>query len=136
MDSNGSRDISTADARRALEISIYRHTPRQRPIAQLSGPDMSEHRTEVDGWLALWQLDRHGTRILLVRNLSSSHTLMSATSPTAAPDLAEVRDRFPELSRLWDALRHEYWTAFIAPQANSCRTIRTEGTCGGFRYGH
>lgn len=84
---------------------------------------MSEHRTEVDGWQAIWRLDRHRIRMMLVRNASDSLPLMSVTNPAAAPDLAQMREQFPQLSRLWDAVRHEYWTECLAPQEHSRGTI-------------
>ncbi|WP_433683866.1 hypothetical protein [Nocardia sp. CA-119907] len=76
---------------------------------------MGEHRTEVDGWLAVWRIDRHRIRMMLVRNLASAETLASF-HPARCPDLAQMRERFPKLSRLWDAVRHEYWTELIPAQ--------------------
>lgn len=67
---------------------------------------MDEYRTEVDGWLAEWRIDHHRIRIMLVCNGSDSKPLVCSTS---APDLAQMRELFPKLSRLWDAIRHEYW---------------------------
>ncbi|WP_433602984.1 hypothetical protein ACQPXH_15235 [Nocardia sp. CA-135953] len=84
---------------------------------------MSERRTEVDGWHADWRIDRHRIRIMLVRNLSEAQPLLSAATPAVAPDLADLRERFPELSRLWDAIRHEYWVEFFVPQEHSQGTI-------------
>ncbi|MFJ1457086.1 hypothetical protein [Nocardia sp. N2S4-5] len=77
---------------------------------------MSDRRTEVDGWQAIWRIDRHRIRMLLVRNLSESQPLLSVPAPATAPDLVQMREQFPERSRLWDAIRHEYWTEFSAPQ--------------------
>lgn len=76
---------------------------------------MSKHRIEVDGWLAEWRLDHHRIQMLLVRNTSEPDPLMSVTVPAAAPDLAQMRERFPNLSPLWDAIRHEYWTESLSP---------------------
>lgn len=70
---------------------------------------MSERCTEADGWVAQWRLDRLRIRILLVRNSSDADTLFSAAVDAAAPDLAEMRERFPRLSGLWDAIRGEFW---------------------------
>jgi hypothetical protein len=81
---------------------------------------MNEHRTEVDGWLAVWQLDRHHIRMTLVHNTSQSKALASFT-PAAAPDLAHMRERFPRLSPLWDAVRHEYWTHLVSPGRHPSR---------------
>ncbi|GGL35260.1 hypothetical protein [Nocardia jinanensis] len=70
--------------------------------------------TEAAGWLAVWRLDRGSIRILSVR--SSSGTLVeSAADPRAdIPDLADMRERFPEHTRLWDAIRHEFWADAVS----------------------
>ncbi|WP_063046998.1 hypothetical protein [Nocardia pseudovaccinii] len=84
---------------------------------------MSEHHTEVGGWLAEWQIDHHRIRIMLVHSGSESHPLMSASAPAAAPDLARMREQFPDLSPLWDAIRHEYWAEFFITQEHSQGTV-------------
>ncbi len=70
---------------------------------------MSERCTEVEGWVAQWSLDHLCIRIMLVRNRSGTEALFSAAGDVAAPDLAEMRERFPRLSGLWDAIRGEFW---------------------------
>lgn len=84
---------------------------------------MSERCTEAVGWVARWSLDHHRVRILLVRNDSETNPLFSAPVLAAAPDLAEMRERYPKLSELWDAIRSEYWAEFFTVQENSCGTI-------------
>lgn len=84
---------------------------------------MSERCTEAVGWVARWSLDRHRVRILLVRSESEAVPLFSADVLTAAPDLAEMRERYPRLSELWYAIRREYWAEFFTVQENSCGTI-------------
>ncbi|MEV4129382.1 hypothetical protein [Nocardia sp. NPDC049707] len=84
---------------------------------------MSEHRTEVGGWVAQWRIDHHHIRIMLVRNTSEPHPLMSVSAPSAAPDLVRMRERFPEITPLWDAIRHEYWAKFFVTQEHSQGTI-------------
>ncbi|WP_330252646.1 hypothetical protein OG874_42455 [Nocardia sp. NBC_00565] len=54
---------------------------------------------------------------MLVRN--ASELLISVTTPATAPDLVQMREQFPKLSRLWDAIRHEYWLESLAPQEHS-----------------
>lgn len=67
--------------------------------------------TECDGLLALWRLDSGAIQILEVRNTAGA----AVPLPTPAyTDLAEMRERFPEYTRLWDAIRHEFWTHTIA----------------------
>ncbi|MFF3569226.1 hypothetical protein ACFYXQ_15760 [Nocardia jiangxiensis] len=80
---------------------------------------MSERSTEAGGWVADWSLDHHCIRILLVRNESEAEPLFSAAVLAAAPDLAEMRERFPKLSGLWDAIRGEYWAELSPGQQNS-----------------
>ena len=65
--------------------------------------------TQAGDWLAVWKLDRRRIRILLVQHSSGAQTALPAPGDSSAPDLAEVRERFPELTRLWDAVRHEFW---------------------------
>ncbi|WP_433627834.1 hypothetical protein [Nocardia sp. CA-120079] len=84
---------------------------------------MSKHRTEVDGWVSEWLIDHHCIRIILVHNQSEPNPLISAGSPTTAPDLARLREKFPDLSPLWDAIRHEYWAEFFTTQEHSQGTI-------------
>ncbi|MBY8862378.1 hypothetical protein K7711_38310 [Nocardia sp. CA2R105] len=81
---------------------------------------MSERCTEAVGWVARWRLDHHCVRILLVRNDSEVDPLFSAAVPAAAPDLAEMREQYPKLSELWDAIRGEYWAEVFTAQENSC----------------
>jgi hypothetical protein len=85
---------------------------------------MSEHRTEVDGWIAEWRLDHHHIRMMLVCNTSQPQPLLSVTIPAAAPDLAYLREQYPHLSRLWDAIRHQYWAHLLHPA--SVHTARSE----------
>lgn len=80
---------------------------------------MSEYHTEVDDWQAIWRIDQRCIRILLVHNILESTTLMSAPTSDTAPDLVQMRERFPKLSRLWDAIRHEYWSELRASQQHS-----------------
>ncbi|MQY21398.1 hypothetical protein NRB20_45090 [Nocardia sp. RB20] len=74
---------------------------------------MSDRCTEAVGWVAHWSLDRHCVRILSVRNESEITPLFSVSVLAAAPDLADMRDRYPKLSDLWDAIRSEYWAEFF-----------------------
>ncbi|WP_433726239.1 hypothetical protein ACQP0C_32580 [Nocardia sp. CA-129566] len=84
---------------------------------------MSEYRTEVEGWQVSWRLDHRRIRIMLVCNVFESEPLISISSAAAAPDLVQVRERFPELARLWDAVRHEYWTESLSAKGRSPGTI-------------
>lgn len=49
----------------------------------------------------------------------SARPLLNVDVTAAAPDLADVREKYPNLSRLWDAVRHEYWAEVITPQEHS-----------------
>ena len=80
---------------------------------------MSERYTEADGWVAQWSLDHFRIRIMQVRNDSETEAVFSAAVDVAAPDLAEMRERFPKLSGLWDAIRGEFWSELSAGQQHS-----------------
>ncbi|MEU0507037.1 hypothetical protein [Nocardia sp. NPDC005998] len=85
---------------------------------------MRERRTEVDGWVVIWEIDHWHIRIMLVRSvIDSARPLLSADVAMAAPDLADMREKYPNLSRLWDAVRHEFWAEVITPQEHSEGTI-------------
>ncbi|WP_328398091.1 hypothetical protein [Nocardia sp. NBC_00416] len=75
-------------------------------------------RTRADEWLAVWRFDRR-IRMLRVCDTSGAQILLSAAGPATAPDLADMRERFPELTTLWDAVRHEFWARAVP-----------EGLCG------
>lgn len=76
-----------------------------------------EYRTEVDGATAEWRVDHDCIRITLVRS-GTEKPLVSCTA-ASAPDLVQMREQFPELSRLWNAIRHEYWAEVAPPLRNS-----------------
>ncbi|MFQ6230945.1 hypothetical protein [Nocardia sp. NPDC002869] len=67
--------------------------------------------TECDGRLAVWRLDREAIQIVEVRDTSGVGVPLPAHTCT---DLADMRERFPEYTRLWDAIRHEFWTHTVA----------------------
>ncbi|WP_280461048.1 hypothetical protein [Nocardia carnea] len=76
---------------------------------QLRLPGTRTHSAELGEWRAVWQRDRQQIRIIRVRNVADDRTVVAVSDPEAAPDLAEVRERFPELSALWDVIRHQFW---------------------------
>lgn len=85
---------------------------------------MRERRTEVDGWLAVWEIDHWHIRIMLVRShIDGVRPLLTVDVAAVAPDLADMREKCPNLSGLWDAVRHEYWAEVITPQEHSEGTI-------------
>ncbi|ATL69125.1 hypothetical protein CRH09_26050 [Nocardia terpenica] len=77
------------------------------------------HRTEVDGIQAMWSLVRHRITIVSVHRLPDGAVLASFASDRC-PDLAEARERLPELTRLWDAVRHDLWEQLIPRSRSSC----------------
>jgi hypothetical protein len=82
-----------------------------------------ERRTEAGGWVAVWRLVHWSARIVEVsRRESAQPPLLRSEFVSAAPDLAEARERFPGLSLLWDAVRREYWAELITPQYYSIGT--------------
>lgn len=76
---------------------------------------MSVQHTEVDGWLAVWELYRHEIRMTLVRNTLDNSEPLVACAPATAPDLVEMRDRYPKLARLWDQVHDDFWNAYRRP---------------------
>ncbi|WP_433724791.1 hypothetical protein ACQP0C_28345 [Nocardia sp. CA-129566] len=85
---------------------------------------MRERRTEVDGWVVIWAIDHWRIRIMLVRSvIDSARPLLNADVAAVAPDLADMREKYPNLSRLWDAVRHEFWAEVNTPQEHSEGTI-------------
>lgn len=74
------------------------------------------HRTEMGEWQVIWFLERRRIRIVQVDNISEPRTLLSVTTPTDAPDLADMRERFPDLTPLWDTVRHEFWTKAVSEE--------------------
>ncbi|NKY28454.1 hypothetical protein [Nocardia gamkensis] len=73
----------------------------------------NERRTEVDGLEVLWQLVDHTARIVSVREATGAVLLSCGPDH---PDLAAARERFPKLSVLWDAVRHQLWAELTPPQ--------------------
>ncbi len=72
-------------------------------------------RTEVDGLCVTWRfVQHHLIAIVGVHNVSDASPVASF-SPSSYPDLARARELLPELARLWDAVRHEFWTQLIPP---------------------
>ncbi|MBF6097791.1 hypothetical protein IU510_06830 [Nocardia cyriacigeorgica] len=83
---------------------------------------MSEHRSECGGWWAVWRLDRAGIRIMRVdARTPGIPPLLAVDIPTSAPDLASMRERFPDLSPLWDAVRRDYWHVVSTPPIGDTR---------------
>jgi tRNA U34 5-methylaminomethyl-2-thiouridine-forming methyltransferase MnmC len=71
------------------------------------------HRTEVDGLRATWHLNQqHEIAIMFVHNTSDATTIASF-EPDDYPDLVQARELMPELAKLWDAVRHDFWTEAI-----------------------
>lgn len=85
-----------------------RRTPKENSTADI--PFGALRRTEVNGWCAYWRPGREGIRILEIRDTSGQRIDLPAVHPGGAPDLADMRERFPGRTELWDAIRHEYWT--------------------------
>ena len=71
---------------------------------------MTEDRTECDGWTAIWRIDHARIRMMHVATTTPGpRPLLTADTPTTAPDLVIAREQFPNLAHLWDAVRAEYW---------------------------
>lgn len=71
---------------------------------------MTEYRTDCDGWAAVWRLDHTCIRMIRIGTSTPGRTpLISVHFPAVATDLVTAREQFPSLSRLWDAVRQDYW---------------------------
>jgi len=88
---------------------------------------MSDHikHTEVDGLEASWTLDDHEIGIVGVYDTSESLPIVSIDHGPY-PDLAEARERWPKLARLWNAVRRDYWSEIASPSYRS-RSPHVEG---------
>ncbi|WP_433525825.1 hypothetical protein ACQPZ2_13460 [Nocardia pseudovaccinii] len=49
---------------------------------------------------------------MFVHNTSDS-TAIASFEPGDYPDLVQARELLPELAKLWDAVRHDFWTEAI-----------------------
>ncbi|WP_433710552.1 hypothetical protein ACQP2U_30050 [Nocardia sp. CA-084685] len=77
------------------------------------------YRTEYDGLQAIWRLNhRHEIAIMFVHKLSDSTSIV-AFAPDDYPDLVQARERLPKLAKLWDAVRHDFWTEVIPAHRRS-----------------
>ncbi|MFQ6398772.1 hypothetical protein ACLMAJ_35710 [Nocardia sp. KC 131] len=72
-------------------------------------------RTEVDGLRVTWRLVQHHLIAIVSVDNASDASPVASFSPSNYPDLALARELLPELARLWDAVRHEFWTKLIPP---------------------
>ena len=73
-------------------------------------------RTEVDGLHVTWRLIQNQLiSIVAVQHTSDASPVLSFT-PTNYPDLARARELHPGLTKLWDAVRHDFWTKLIPPR--------------------
>ncbi|MBF6329097.1 hypothetical protein [Nocardia transvalensis] len=76
-------------------------------------------RTEAEGLRVTWRLEgHHGIRILQVRKVSDGSVVVSF-GPGNHPDLAAARELLPDLAKLWDAVRRDFWAVFIPPHPNT-----------------
>ncbi|NKY58509.1 hypothetical protein [Nocardia flavorosea] len=84
---------------------------RQRNTApgRLRHPGGRTHSAELGEWRAVWQRDRNRIRIIRVRNLAQDRTVIAVRDLDTAPDLADMREQFPELAALWDVVRRQFW---------------------------
>lgn len=70
------------------------------------------HRTKCAGAEAEWQFAHRTIGILSVRPSPDESPIRFTET---RPDLSEARDRYPHLTRLWDAVRHDFWTCVGSP---------------------
>jgi hypothetical protein len=81
-------------------------------------------RTEAEGLGVTWRLlQDHLISILAVHSAYDASPIVSF-GPDTYPDLVQARELFPELTRLWDAVRHEFWARLIPPPPRSAQSRR------------
>lgn len=77
---------------------------------------MSDMRhTEVDGVCVTWRFVHHHLIAIVAVDKASDASPLVAFGPGNYPDLAQARELLPELTRLWDAVRREFWDKLIPP---------------------
>ncbi|MFE7747042.1 hypothetical protein [Nocardia sp. NPDC057455] len=72
--------------------------------------------TEVDGVRVTWRFVQHHLIAILAVDNARDASPVACFSPENYPDLARARELLPELARLWDAVRREFWAKLIPPQ--------------------
>ena len=70
-------------------------------------------RTEVDGLHAMWCVVRHHLIAIMAVENTRDASAVVCFSPGSYPDLARARELHPELARLWDEIRREFWGELI-----------------------
>lgn len=76
------------------------------------------YRTEIDGMQATWRLDHHRILIVSVNDATGSSSLVVLGSGDN-PDLVQARERWPQLTTLWDAIRHDFWAELTTARTHS-----------------
>ncbi|WP_280362926.1 hypothetical protein [Nocardia wallacei] len=74
----------------------------------MTGSGDVHHRTEIGGLRALWRIDLQSGRIVVLAVHDHGGALPLA--PGERLDLALARERWPRLTPLWDAVRHDFWS--------------------------
>ncbi len=80
---------------------------------------MSQNRTchtEVDGLRVTWRLVQHHVIAIVAVHNASDASPVASFCPSSYPDLARARELLPGLTKLWDAVRREFWTQLIPPR--------------------
>ncbi|WP_280336174.1 hypothetical protein [Nocardia wallacei] len=84
-----------------------------------------ELTTEVDGLEAVWRPTHDtskGIEVMAVHDTGEHPVVEVVFAP--GTDLAEARQRCPRWNRLWDKVRHEFWTEVAGPPARSAASGR------------
>ncbi|WP_174189769.1 hypothetical protein [Nocardia barduliensis] len=96
---------------------------RSRKVDELETEMDDMRRTEAGGLRATWlPFQNHLISIVAVHETASATPIVSF-GPEDFPDLAQARELLPEMAKLWDAVRHDFWTKLIPPQPR-CRQLR------------
>ncbi|MGV9816974.1 hypothetical protein [Nocardia xishanensis] len=76
-------------------------------------------RTEADGLRATWRPFQDYLISIVAVHEESGTTPIVSFGPEGFPDLAQARELLPEMNKLWDAVRHDFWTKLIPPPPQS-----------------
>ncbi len=68
---------------------------------------------------AVWRFDESGVGIMYVRNMIDGTVVVVGT------DLALARERLPEFSGLWDAVRRAFWREYFPSRRSSAAEYTT-----------
>lgn len=86
-----------------------------------------ERTTRVGGLVAVWRPTHDTSREIEVMAVHGSGGSPGAVRFAPGTDLAEARTLRPEWNRLWDRVRHEFWSEIASPAGPTAVSGGTDG---------